>query len=179
MRKNDYNLAPVLSTILRSNVFFSGRAYRALVKSPAEFVVGTYKTLGMTQMQAGVQRSMTAMGQILFYPPNVSGWPGGQNWITSQMLLARENFVSQLTASQGTMQSGWFDDVPTDAHKAAQQLVGTILQGDASPNATAQVVDYLNGTGESALGTFSVENRDIRLRGGAYLTMAMPAFQLA
>ena len=38
-----------MSTLLRSNVFYSDRAYRALVKSPVEFVVGSYQLFGIRQ----------------------------------------------------------------------------------------------------------------------------------
>jgi hypothetical protein len=30
-----------------------------------------------------------ALGQILFYPPNVAGWPGGKTWIDSSSLMLR------------------------------------------------------------------------------------------
>jgi hypothetical protein len=29
------------------------------------------------------------LGQQLFYPPNVAGWPGGRNWIDSSSLMMR------------------------------------------------------------------------------------------
>jgi hypothetical protein len=29
------------------------------------------------------------LGQILFYPPNVAGWPGGKTWIDSSTLFLR------------------------------------------------------------------------------------------
>jgi hypothetical protein len=29
------------------------------------------------------------LGQILFYPPNVAGWPGGKTWIDSSTLMMR------------------------------------------------------------------------------------------
>jgi len=179
VRKNDFELAPVVSTLLRSDVFYSDRAYRALVKSPVEFVVGTHKALGLAQIDDSARRALAAMGQVLFYPPNVAGWPGGQNWITSQMMLARQNFVAGLVTSQAMADSTWMNALPLQARTAANDLVAAILQGDASPLATAQLVAYLNGEGESALGMLSGENRDERVRGAAYLTMAMPAFQLA
>lgn len=178
IRKNDYNLRPVMSTLLRSNVFYSDRAYRALVKSPVEFVVGTYNTLGLNEIDETAQRALMQMGQILFYPPNVAGWPGGANWLTSQTVIARENFVASLMNSPVMQQSSWMDRLPMKASAAASQLVQTILCGDASPSALAQLGDYLNGTGTSALGMFSGENYQERVRGAAYLTMAMPAYQL-
>ncbi len=178
IRKNDYNLKPVMSALLRSNVFFSDRAYRSLVKSPVEFVAGTYKALGISPIDERAQRALVQMGQILFYPPNVEGWPGGANWLTTQTIIARENFVAGLINSPAMNGAGWMQNVPVKAAQAASQLVRTILCGDASPKAIAQLVDYLNGANTSALGMLSGENYQERVRGAAYLTMAMPAYEL-
>ena len=38
------------------------------------------------EAQILVQR---VLGQLLFYPPNVAGWPGGTNWIDSSTLMFR------------------------------------------------------------------------------------------
>jgi len=178
IRKNDFNLAPAMSVLLRSNVFHSERAYRALVKSPVEFVVGTYKALGLPKIDASALRSLNQMGQILFYPPNVAGWPGGQNWITTQTAIARENFLAGLVNSPVMNDAAWMRDVPIQAGKAAKVLVGRLLHGDASPAGIARLTDYLNGTNTSALGMLSGENYDERVRGATYLAMAMPANQL-
>ena len=178
LRKNGYDLKPVMSTLLRSNVFYSSRAYRALVKSPVEFVAGTYKALGLQQIDFRAQRALVQMGQILFYPPNVAGWPGGANWLTSQTVISRENFVAALLNSPAMAGGGWMQQVPMNASAAASDLVGRILHGDASPLALAQLRAYLDGTGTSALGALSGENYQERIRGAAYLTMAMPAYQL-
>jgi hypothetical protein len=36
------------------------------------------------------------LGQVLFYPPNVAGWPGGRNWIDSSSLMYRLKIPSIL-----------------------------------------------------------------------------------
>src|SRR6185295_4334241 len=36
------------------------------------------------------------LGQSLFAPPNVKGWPGGEAWINSTRLLARKAFLERL-----------------------------------------------------------------------------------
>jgi uncharacterized protein (DUF1800 family) len=176
--RNKFELAPSMSMLLRSNVFYSPRAYRALVKSPVEFVVGAHKQMGLNTIVDGTPAGLRAMGQVLFYPPNVAGWPGGANWLTSQMLIARENFIAKMVNTPDMMQSGWMSQVPMDANRASKEMVATILQGDAPGQAYSQLVGYLDGSGTSALGTLSVENFDERVRGAAYLTMAMPAYQL-
>ena len=176
--RNKFELAPSMSMLLRSNVFYSPRAYRALVKSPVEFAIGAHKQLGLNQIVDGTPAALRAMGQVLYYPPNVAGWPGGANWLTSQMLIARENFIAKMVNTPDMMQAGWMAQVPMDANRVSKELVVTILQGDAPSQAYTQLIAYLNGSGTSALGTLSAENYDERVRGAAYLTMAMPAYQL-
>jgi uncharacterized protein (DUF1800 family) len=178
IRKNDFVLKPVMSTLLRSNLLYSSRAYRALVKSPVEFVIGTYKAFDATQADDRAQRALFRMGQILFYPPNVASWPGGANWLTSQTVIARENFLASIVNSPMVNDADWMKQVPMKASQAARDLVQTVLHGDASPQGIAQLTDYLNGAGTSALGMLSGENYPERIRGAAYLTMAMPAYQL-
>jgi hypothetical protein len=36
------------------------------------------------------------MGQNLFAPPNVKGWPGQETWINASTLLARKQFLERL-----------------------------------------------------------------------------------
>lgn len=179
IRKSDFTLAPVVSTLLQSNVFYSARAYRALVKSPVEYVVGTYKAFGLPEIKPTALPALNAMGQRIFYPPNVAGWPGGEHWITSQTAIARQNFVAQLVNSPAMAASSWIEQMPMDASQAGAELVAKILLGDAPRQAQNQIVGYLDGTGTSAIPTLSVENFDERVRGGAYLTMAMPAYELS
>ena len=179
LRRHDFELAPVIATLLRSNVFYSERAYRALVKSPAEFVVGTYKSLGIAQVDAAVIPAMRQMGQELFYPPNVAGWPGGENWLTSDTMIARQNFLKRAVNSQAIAQSSWLGRVPMQPKAAANALVASILQNDAAPASVFKLDGYLAGAGTSALAALSPENFGERISGAAYLTMAMPAYQLS
>ncbi|MEP6596497.1 MAG: DUF1800 family protein, partial [Ginsengibacter sp.] len=41
------------------------------------------------------------LGQILFYPPNVAGWPGGKSWIDSSSLMLRLSIPYVLTNASG------------------------------------------------------------------------------
>jgi hypothetical protein len=36
------------------------------------------------------------LGQDLFYPPNVGGWKGGRDWLTSQAIIGRANYAAAL-----------------------------------------------------------------------------------
>jgi|SRR5580700_589975 uncharacterized protein (DUF1800 family) len=178
LRAHNYELMPVLSTILSSDVFFSPRAYRALVKSPVEFVVGTYKALGLPAIDETALIALQQMGQHLYFPPSVAGWPGGENWLTSGTMIARQNFLTRLLSSQTLGASSWLRGLPVAPKNAAESIAGSLLQGDVAPASLLELNGYLNGNGSAALAALSVENFDQRVRGAAYLAMATPAYQL-
>jgi hypothetical protein len=55
------------------------------------------------------------MGQTLFAPPNVKGWPGGRSWLNTSTLLARNNFAEQVVLGNGTFTTARVDlDLDTD-----------------------------------------------------------------
>ncbi|TMD42696.1 MAG: DUF1800 domain-containing protein [Chloroflexi bacterium] len=90
-------LVPLRATAerLSTNAFYSEKVYRALVKSPAELVAQTIKASGADERSYVLAaQAMAPMGQLLFYPPNVAGWPGGTSWINGSTLLARINFAN-------------------------------------------------------------------------------------
>ena len=179
IRANDFNMAPVFAMLFRSNVFYSDRTYRALVKSPVEFVIGSYKLFGLTEIGPQTIGVLGRMGQVPFHPPSVKGWDGGLQWLNTQTVLARENFASGLTTQAAQGKNFLNAGPPSSARDATQALAHTILQGDASPASLANLQAYLDGRGTSADGALSGENVEERMRGAAYLTMAMPAYQLA
>jgi uncharacterized protein (DUF1800 family) len=178
LRRHNYELTPVLGTILASNVFYSARAYRALVKSPVEFVVGSYKTLGLARIDESALPALQQMGQRLFFPPSVAGWPGGENWLTSGTMIARQNFLTRLLGSQTLSASSWLPGLPVASTGAGETIAQTILQDDVAPASRLELESYLSGSGSAALAKLSVENFDQRVSGAVYLAMATPAYQL-
>ncbi|HKI31373.1 MAG TPA: DUF1800 domain-containing protein [Gemmataceae bacterium] len=103
-RKNDYDVAALMKTMLRSRHFFSDYAYRQRLKSPVEFVLGAARAVvHPTEDQETVRlppgplvNRMAAMGQELFTPPNVKGWPHGKAWLNTSTVLARNNFAQHV-----------------------------------------------------------------------------------
>lgn len=95
LRRHKYEIAPLLETIFLSRDFYSPASVGTRIYSPVELAVSTYKKLGL-QSVPGVPdfNSVTgALGQQLFAPPTVAGWPQGQSWITPGLLLERANFA--------------------------------------------------------------------------------------
>lgn len=94
LRDANYEIAPLLETIFRSNDFYSAASVGTRIKPPVELVVGTYRKLGLKQVPGvpDFNEVTEALGQKLFYPPTVAGWAHGRSWITPGLLLMRGNF---------------------------------------------------------------------------------------
>ncbi|NKF22380.1 DUF1800 domain-containing protein [Solimonas marina] len=94
--RKDWQIAPLMKQLLREPEVIDARSAGTLVKSPVEFVVGTVRSIGLPLTPLSAVLAADSMGQALFYPPNVKGWPGGDGWITSDALLSRRQFVLAL-----------------------------------------------------------------------------------
>jgi hypothetical protein len=100
-RQNGTEIRPVVRYILNSVWFNDPSARYARYSWPAEFVVRSIKEVGWQNYSLDNARSpMAAMGQQLFEPPNVGGWPLGANWFSTSTMLARTNFAAALAGNQ-------------------------------------------------------------------------------
>jgi uncharacterized protein (DUF1800 family) len=97
-RESNYDLKVALGAILTSDAFYAPRNRGVLVKSPVELVVGALRQFGMQPAETlPFAIAAAGMGQNLFSPPNVKGWPGGDVWINTTTLLARKQYLDRLT----------------------------------------------------------------------------------
>lgn len=96
LREKNYDIASFMEALLLSRDFYSAQGEH--IKSPVELAVGTYRRLGLQSMPGMPDFNSTTgtLGQRLFYPPTVAGWPSGRSWITPSALVARGNFVRDL-----------------------------------------------------------------------------------
>lgn len=104
-RESNYEIKAGLRELLLSPAFWAKENRAVLVKSPVDLVVGTLRQL---EFQTGDPLPFTftlrQLGQDLFAPPNVKGWPGGEGWINSTTLLARKQFLERLFRGQEFME---------------------------------------------------------------------------
>lgn len=106
-RDSGYDIRRVLGDLLASRAFWRPENRGVLVKSPVELVVGTLRTLEV-RADDGLPLvfAVRNLGQDLFAPPNVRGWPGGETWINSTTLLGRKQFLERLLRSEGPRAPG-------------------------------------------------------------------------
>lgn len=138
-RASGYAIKIALRELLLCDAFWAAENRGTLVKSPAELVVGTLRVLALDPGNMRPFAAATArMGQTLFAPPNVKGWPGGDAWINSSTLLARQRFLAAL--SRRTAESaGMQVDASADHRIAVDDLLLPLPPvGDAVAEARAE-----------------------------------------
>ncbi len=97
---HNLDILSLAEDIFTSDWFFEEKNIGTHIKSPVELLVGIRRILPMKieneEVQILVQR---LLGQLLFYPPNVAGWPGGTAWIDSSTLMFRLRIPEIIYAS--------------------------------------------------------------------------------
>ena len=88
--KNEYDISKLLEDIFTSEWFYEEKNIGAKIKSPIELLAGIQRMLPMKfEREEALLLIQRSLGQLLFYPPNVAGWPGGKSWIDSSTLMMR------------------------------------------------------------------------------------------
>ncbi len=105
-RDSGYNISKLMKALLTTDAFYAAENRATLVKSPVEFVIGTMKQFDIqTPNLRPFVISSALLGQNVFAPPNVKGWPGGENWINTATLLGRKQFIDRLFRNEDRMEA--------------------------------------------------------------------------
>lgn len=188
IRRSRYDLKPALKALFRSKHFYSAAVTGAKIKSPVELVAGLIRTLQPSGYEEGVLiDALRMMGQDLFNPPNVAGWPGGRAWINTSTLFVRQNLATYLLT--GHRPDRRRKDPEPDAESASYDAM-RLLQGlpRTTPQAAiTRLVDLLLGAAanprrKEQLRRF-LAGHDDKLTNDSVLAMlllitAMPEYQL-
>src|SRR5579859_5550725 len=123
-RRSSYDMKTLLRSVFTSDEFIAGGTYRSLVKSPTEFMVQAARALGTTKLSKLIVASGSGMGQTLFDPPDVGGWPNNEAWISSNTVIERVNFVTSALAQATSL--------PPSSEAVKHQLDGVVGPQTAS-----------------------------------------------
>lgn len=150
--KTDYDIADLLENIYTSDWFYDKQNIGTHIKSPVELLVGLKRTLGLNfedeQTSLFIQR---VLGQVLLYPPNVAGWPGGKNWIDSSSLLFRMQIPALIfTDKQPEINAKSDGDINTDYQTRKRSFSANMDWNayakdfsDKEPKLMAEMSDFL------------------------------------
>jgi uncharacterized protein (DUF1800 family) len=185
LRAHEYDLRPVLEKLFRSRHFYDPAVVGKKVKSPIQLTVGTIRSMNTPTRDLGqVRRAMRRMGQELFKPPNVAGWPSGRAWINSSTLFVRQNLCAYLITGKYQGQSSRPNDqTPFDPNALLSQL-----NAQKPKMATNELIDRFVGphapeARREPIVRFAKDHAGNRLGGDTLksllvLITAMPEYQL-
>jgi uncharacterized protein (DUF1800 family) len=122
-RTSKYDMKTLMRSVFLSPEFIADQSYRSLIKSPTEYMVSALKALKAPQLSKVMVDAGLNMGQALFDPPDVGGWPNNDGWISSNTVIARVNFVTTVLNRLRSLPAA------TDAHQL--QLDGVLSAGTA------------------------------------------------
>ena len=163
LRKNNYQLAPLLEAIFLSRDFYSSASCGTHIKGPVELIVSTYKKLGLKDVPGvpDLNETSSALGQTLFWPPTVAGWAHGRSWITPGLLIERGNFARDVV----------FPDIafiPPDRHPGGDYA---ILQVSEKLARGADIASATTPDGKQVMAAASMmvdRDEDFNTRYGSY-----------
>jgi uncharacterized protein (DUF1800 family) len=119
-------IAWAVETVLRSRTFFADANLGNRVLGPVEFVVGLPRALERFETPPStllLAEWAARIGQDLFYPPNVGGWPSGRGWLGTQAIIGRANFAAALVEGKLTGPPRHLDGIAlAEGHQRGKDL---------------------------------------------------------
>ena len=184
LRDSDWEMRPVLKTLLTSKAFYSPEVVGAQIKSPVQLVVGTIRLLGLDlPPEQALVGALTQMGQVPLMPPNVKGWPGGRMWINTSTLFVRYNTAVWLAGGgmpaingkvkgfgrfRGEYASVFNPDGGASPEDVVDKWLATLIQRPVDRAQRQQLIDALDDQ----------PDREDKVRKMVQLIVSMPEYEL-
>jgi uncharacterized protein (DUF1800 family) len=162
-QQNNWELAPVLRQLLKSEHFFEERYINARIKSPLECLLSLPKLVGAepdTDLDDGffgyIAFAASELGQRLYNPVDVAGWPEYHSWLTENTLTNRWSLSSSILfgalANNNSIRQklqqlavNLTNPDELDVNLITAELVRHFLKKELDPNLQATAVQYFKG----------------------------------
>ena len=197
IRREKFQMKAVFRALFRSRAFYAPTVQGMQVKTPVQFIVGTVRLMRIPSPPIPVlAEASRIMGQKLYDPPDVNGWPKGDKWINTSTLLVRYNFANYLVTGRipgarpgaGVKDKGadfeperFVDSRRGDSAEAVTEVfLAWFVQRKLDDRLRRQLVTYLRTDRNGAEGGFNVKNNDApeKLRALVHLILSSPEYQL-
>jgi uncharacterized protein (DUF1800 family) len=178
------NIKDMLHTLFMHDEFMNSHLKK--IKSPVELVIGSLKSLEVTQLDNDVATEIGRMGQSLFDPPNVKGWDGGTAWIATDTMMERFNFTTRLTQQKFDAVEGYVKPselVQSQGLTAPDAMIDYFLtllvDNEVSQNVPTDLLQYFttDSAGKQINPLQNDRVLDSKLRGVVHLIMTLPVYQ--
>ncbi|MBK9247358.1 MAG: DUF1800 family protein [Ignavibacteria bacterium] len=108
-KSNNWELKPVLRELLGSEAFFHEDSRGVLKKSRIDYIIGMVRQCDLQdvpdfhkeQVRPGdITMRLEFWGQLMYNPPNVSGWKGKRDWVNPSVLSRRLQFAREVVQNK-------------------------------------------------------------------------------
>jgi uncharacterized protein (DUF1800 family) len=205
LRNNNYNIKPVMETLLKSEHFFDVQNQACFIKSPFDIIAGTLREFSTplppyTDWQNGyplfgsIYGKASEMQMDLLQPPDVSGWPSYYQepmyyelWVNSNSLPRRADYTNTLV-SDNVIDVRAFANLsgnPSNPNQLIDDITGLILRYPLSATSKNYIKQnfLINNTNNDSVWTnaWNTNNTaviDPSLRNMFTFIMNLPEFHL-
>ena len=170
---NNFEIAPVLSQLFKSQHFFADDAIGVIIKSPFDiylnFINETNFTFDDTNLSFAIESSRL-LGQELFDPVDVAGWQRDRTWINTNFMIGR------WLTSEVMIQGAYGDNAeqfrtlamdavaPADSSTSNPEIVVQALVDKFLPKGLLTAQDF-----ENAMDVFKIEDVPENYYGSDYI----------
>lgn len=147
-RDSSYDLELLYRQTLMSGAFWRMDNRGTIIKSPVDLLVGSIRSVGFVpDTWSSLPARLASLGQNLFEPPNVAGWPGGADWITPDRLYNRaqglqDTLLLDTLALDGTDNVSGDMATPGNMQNSNMQNGNKVIGGDLKAmNQSAAMMD--------------------------------------
>lgn len=131
--ESGYDIKKLMNEIFTSSWFYDEKNMGNRIKSPTELLVGMMRILPMQiQNPENIIVYQKLLGQMLLFPPNVSGWTNGKSWIDSSTLMLRLQ-IPQIWSGLRPMEYSAKEDDDMDMGMKSREALNKSFK---SPNIT-------------------------------------------
>ncbi|MBC8145735.1 MAG: DUF1800 family protein [bacterium] len=203
LRDNNWEVRPVVETLLRSAHFLGRAMHGGMVRPLADYFLGTIRTMGVTDVpdfhpdakertHSDLFRRLRTLGQLPLNPPNVKAWPGGRRWLSATTMSERifwaDRVVRRAMRDANGAESYSFDAIafassfpnPNDARELVDDIVRLLLPAQIDEAERAGLLAELLDNGP--IYEWSIDspeqNPDARIRKLLGAIVSHPNFQL-
>ena len=194
-RKDGYDVRALMETIFRSKAFYSSHAYRTLVKSPPEFVVGAMRQLNCRALDYGrLTNRFNQLGLPLYNYSDPDGLEEGTSWINSQTVINRSNFAMELIRQRNsylryvTERRAYLPPMATWDEVQAHQLdtpakivdfyLELLVDSDVPKKVRDDLVSYMTRTDSGTRSWNAQTQVPEKVSGLCHLILALPEAQM-
>ena len=159
---NNFELAPVLSQLFKSQHFFDDEAIGVIIKSPFDLYLNITKETGFAYNDTTIGSAINysgMLGQDLFDPFDVAGWQRNRDWINTNFMIGRWLTMEAIV-------DGFYQDNPEQFRTFAMDAVGPANSNTSNPEIVVRaIVDKITPKGlftqqdfDNAMSAFKIED---------------------